>query len=126
MQRGLSNSITGSSVFCSSQTWEGPLQLVASCGGSPAVSGLTILWLFQVTLVSRIGWTSLSHGHLFCCHLLDATIWICDSKNRLLVKLRCGLIVGLNHFGLYFSLLFPRKMVTVIALGLEFVFPPWF
>lgn len=97
---------------------------VASCGGSPAVRGLTI-GLSQITLVLRTGWTSLPHGHLFCYQLLlDETVRICDSKNGLLVKLRSGLTVGLNHFRLYFSLLVHLKMVTVIALGLEFVFPP--
>lgn len=88
------------------------------------VRGLTI-GLSQITLVLRTGWTSLPHGHLFCYQLLlDETVRICDSKNGLLVKLRSGLTVGLNHFRLYFSLLVHLKMVTVIALGLEFVFPP--
>lgn len=70
----------------------------------------------------HIGFTLLSHGHLFCYSLLDAIIQTCDAKSRVLVKVRSELIVALDHFWTYSSLLFPLTMVIVIALELGVCF----
>lgn len=104
-------------VYFSSQTSNISFLLSnLACGISAAVSSLMILCLFQITIILHIGWTLLSHRHPLFYNHLYAALKMCDSKNSLLVKRRSELIIAFYHFWIYFSPLFPLKIVVVIAL----------